>query len=156
MSSTLPINAYHSAVQNTITPSELLLRLYEGAIKSVILLEESIRSRNIPKRSDAVHRATAILGELAVALEGEGSSEWAQKLVGLYVFLIEEITVANIKDEPERLLPVRTILSDLLEGWKEAVHSTSQSVPAASAMHHSSATLPVSGTSSGRRLSLKG
>ncbi|MHB1605824.1 MAG: flagellar export chaperone FliS [Leptospirales bacterium] len=154
MSSTLPINAYHTAVQNTISPSDLLLRLYEGAIKSVVLLEEAIRSRNISMRSDAVHRSTAILGELAVALEGEDSPEWAQKLIGLYVFLIEEITVANIKDEPERLSPVRTILSDLLEGWKVAIHSTSR--PASPVAGALSPGAPGLGSSPGRRLSLKG
>ncbi|MHB8421930.1 MAG: flagellar export chaperone FliS [Leptospirales bacterium] len=154
MSSTLPINAYHTAVQNTISPSDLLLRLYEGAIKSVVLLEEAIRSRNISMRSDAVHRSTAILGELAVALEGEDSPEWAQKLIGLYVFLIEEITVANIKDEPERLSPVRTILSDLLEGWKDAIHSSSR--PASPAAGALSPGAPGLGSSPGRRLSVKG
>ncbi len=155
MSSTMPINAYHAAVQNTITPSELLIRLYEGAIKSVLLLEEAIRSRNIPKRSDAVHRSTAILGELASALDGQESLEWAQKLVGLYVFLIEEITVANIKDEPERLLPVRTILSELLESWREAIHSSSRPTGVGSPGTASPAA-PVSGAAPGRRLSMKG
>ncbi len=153
MSSTLPLNAYQTAVQNTITPSELLIRLYEGAIKSVLLLEDAIRSRNISKKIDAVHRATAILGELAAALDGQ-EAEWVQKLMGLYVFLIEEITVANIKDEPDRLLPVRKILSDLLEGWKEAVRASSR-FPEGGASDSPVSPVPTPGLP-GRRLSLKG
>ena len=151
MASTLPINAYQRTLQNTITPAELLLRLYEGAIKAVLLLEGAIREKDVPARGDAAHRATAILGELASALEGqEEAVEWLRDLIVLYLFLIEEITVANITGEAERLLPVRKILNDLLEGWREAVRM----MPRTSAATQTVRSGTVSDT--GKRLSLKG
>jgi flagellar protein FliS len=150
MASTLPINAYQRTVQNTITPAELLLRLYEGAIKAVLLLEVAIREKDVPGRGEAAHRATAILGELASALEGQETAEWSSDLIVLYLFLIEEITVANITGEAERLPPIRKILNDLLEGWREAVRK----MPRTPAATHSVAPGPLSDT--GKRLSLKG
>uniref|UniRef100_A0A7C3LZ48 Flagellar export chaperone FliS n=1 Tax=Leptospirillum ferriphilum TaxID=178606 RepID=A0A7C3LZ48_9BACT len=151
MSQGMPIHAYQSAVEHTITPAELLIRLYEGAIRSLQLLEEGIRDKNIPKRSDAVMRATAILGELAVALEGQDHLDWAPRLLSLYMFLIEEITVANIKDEPDRLQPVRAILGDLLEAWKQASKSVKvpSPLPQPREIHEPARSV-------GQRLSVKG
>lgn len=152
MSQGMPIHAYQSAVEHTITPAELLIRLYEGAIRAVQILGEGIREKNVPKRSDAVMRATAILGELAVALEGQDQIDWAPRLLALYMFLIEEITVANLKDEPERLHPVQKILGDLLDGWKQAAGMIPKSVSAPSlSPEPASASRPA-----GQRLSLKG
>lgn len=150
MASTIPISTYQKTVQNTITPPELLLRLYEGAIKSVLLLEGAIRENDIPARADAAHRSTAILGELASALEGQDGNDWSNDLIVLYLFLIEEVTVANITGEAGRLPAVRKILNDLLEGWREAVRA----MPRAS----SSPRPEISGTvpETGKRLSLKG
>ncbi|AFS54485.1 MAG: Flagellar protein (FliS) [Leptospirillum sp. Group II 'C75'] len=152
MSQGMPIHAYQSAVEHTITPAELLIRLYEGAIRSVQILGEGIREKHIPKRSDAVMRATAILGELAVALEGQDHLDWAPRLLALYMFLIEEITVANLKDEPERLVPVQKILADLLETWKQASIQASKPVsPPPLSPEPAAPVRPV-----GQRLSMKG
>ncbi|MCL4462111.1 MAG: flagellar export chaperone FliS [Nitrospirae bacterium] len=152
MSKGMPILAYQSAVEHTITPAELLIRLYEGAIRAIQILEEGIREKNIPKRSDAVMRATAILGELAVALEGQEQLDWVPRLLALYMFLIEEITVANLKDEPERLQPVRKILEDLLETWKQA----SGMVPSSASVPSFSPSSAPAGRTVGQRLSMKG
>lgn len=97
-------------------------------------------------------RATAILGELAVALEGQEQLDWVPRLLALYMFLIEEITVANLKDEPERLQPVRKILEDLLETWKQA----SGMVPSSASVPSFSPSSAPAGRTVGQRLSMKG
>jgi flagellar protein FliS len=68
------------------------------------------------------------------------------------MFLIEEITVANLKDEPERLVPVQKILADLLETWKQASIQASKPVPPPPLSPEPAAAMrPV-----GQRLSMKG
>ncbi|MDA8059936.1 MAG: flagellar export chaperone FliS [Nitrospiraceae bacterium] len=135
----MSIQAYQSASVNTMTKSEILLKLYQGLIKTVDMLEEAIVRRDIPGKIDATNRSTAILGELAMALEasreeGGEQGDWQDRLIALYLFLMEEISVSNIRNEERRLKPVREILEVLLETWKDAI---SQSPSRASSMRPS-------------------
>jgi len=138
----MSIQAYQSASVNTMTKSEILLKLYQGLIKTVDMLEEAIVRRDIPAKIDATNRSTAILGELAMALEankaesGE-SGDWQDRLIALYLFLMEEISVANIRNEERRLRPVREILEGLLEAWRDAILK-SPSRPAAMSLSQTS------------------
>ncbi len=122
----MSIQAYQSASVNTMTKGEILLKLYQGLIKTVDMLEEAIVRRDIPGKIDATNRSTAILGELAMALEankeeGGETGDWQDRLIALYLFLMEEISVANIRNEDRRLKPVKEILEGLLEAWGDAV-----------------------------------
>jgi flagellar protein FliS len=122
----MSIQAYQSASVNTMTKSEILLKLYQGLIKTVDMLEEAIVRRDIPGKIDATNRSTAILGELAMALEANKAEsgepgDWQDRLIALYLFLMEEISVANIRNEERRLKPVREILEGLLETWRDAI-----------------------------------
>jgi len=122
----MSIQAYQSASVNIMTKSEILLKLYQGLIKTVDMLEEAIVRRDIPGKIDATNRATAILGELAMALEAHKAEngetgDWQDRLIALYLFLMEEISVSNIRNEERRLKPVREILEGLLETWRDAI-----------------------------------
>ncbi len=125
----MSIQAYQSASVNTMTKSEILLKLYQGLIRTVDMLAESIDQKNVAGKIDATNRATAILGELAMALEaskeeGAAAGDWQDRLIALYLFLMEEISVANIRNDVSRLIPVREILTGLLETWRDAVLKT--------------------------------
>ncbi len=111
---------YRQTLEQTMSPSDLLIRLYEGTIRCLDIMKESMKTGNIPKRADAVNRLTGILSELASAVDGQEPKDLSDSLVSLYLFLIQEVALANIADEPLRLDPVREILSDLLGTWKTA------------------------------------
>ncbi len=111
---------YRQTLERTLPPAELLLRLYEGAIRLVDIMKEAMRTGDIPKRSDAVNRLTGIFSELASAVDGQEPKDLSDSLVSLYLFLIQEVTLANVASESDRLDPVRELLSDLLGTWKTA------------------------------------
>ncbi|MCL4485621.1 MAG: flagellar export chaperone FliS [Nitrospirae bacterium] len=115
---------YRQTMESTITPSDLLIRLYEGALRCVDLIRESMQSGDIPRRADAVNRLTGILSELASAVDGQEPRDLSESLVSLYLFLIQEVTLANVAGEAFRLDPVREILSDLLGTWRTAAMAT--------------------------------
>lgn len=111
---------YRQTFERTLPPADLLIRLYEGSIRCLDLMKEAMKSGDIPKRADSVNRLTGILSELATALEGQEPKDLSESLISLYLYMIQEVTLANVANEIDRLDPVRDLLSDLLETWKTA------------------------------------
>jgi flagellar protein FliS len=118
---------YRQTLESTLSPADLLIRLYEGAIRCVDIIKESARSGDISRRADAVNRLTGILSELASAVDGQEPKDLSDSLVSLYLFLIQEVTLANVAGELCRLDPVREIIADLLGTWRSAVLSSRKS-----------------------------
>ncbi len=115
---------YRETLERTLPAADLLIRLYEGSVRLVDIMKESMSAGDIPRRSDAVNRLTGIFSELASAIEGQEPKDLSESLVSLYLFLIQEVTLANVAGEIERLDPVRDILVDLLGTWKTAASSS--------------------------------
>ena len=115
---------YRETLERTLPPADLLIRLYEGSVRLVDMMKEAMVNGDIPRRSDAVNRLTGIFSELASAVDGQEPRELSESLVSLYLFLIQEVTLANVAGEVERLGPVREILVDLLSTWKTAASSS--------------------------------
>jgi flagellar protein FliS len=111
---------YRQTFERTLPPADLLIRLYEGSIRCLDLMKEAMKSGDIPKRADSVNRLTGILSELATALEGQEPKDLSESLISLYLYMIQEVTLANVANEIDRLDPVRALLVDLLETWKTA------------------------------------
>ncbi|EQD25146.1 MAG: Flagellar protein FliS [Leptospirillum sp. Group IV 'UBA BS'] len=61
---------------------------------------------------------------MASAVDGQEPRDLSESLVSLYLFLIQEVTLANVAGEAFRLDPVREILSDLLGTWRTAAMAT--------------------------------
>ncbi len=114
---------YRQTMESTLSPADLLIRLYEGAIRCVDIIKEAANSGDIPRRADAVNRLTGILSELASAVDGQEPKDLSDSLVSLYLFLIQEVTLANVAGEVFRLDPVREIMSELLGGWRTAAQT---------------------------------
>ncbi|MGC8529327.1 MAG: flagellar export chaperone FliS [Leptospirillia bacterium] len=115
---------YRETFERTLPPADLLIRLYEGSVRLVDMMKEAMGNGDIPRRSEAVNRLTGILSELASAVDGQEPRDLSDSLVSLYLFLIQEVTLANVASEVERLGPVREILADLLATWKAAATSS--------------------------------
>lgn len=120
---------YRQTLERTLPQSDLLIRLYEGAIRCLDIMKEAIRTGDIPRRAEAVNRVTAILSELASAIDGQEPRDFSEAMVSLYVYMIQEVTLANVADEVHRLDPVRKLLVDLLGSWKIAAASRTPASP---------------------------
>lgn len=121
---------YRQTLERTLPQADLLIRLYEGTIRCLDLMKDGMQSGDIPKRADAVNRVTGILSELASAIDGQNPKDLSESMVALYVYMIQEVTLANVSNEIDRLDPVRSLLSDLLETWRSATRATrSQNAP---------------------------
>jgi flagellar secretion chaperone FliS len=112
---------YRNVIVNTIeNKEEILLMLYEGALISVRMARRGIEEKNPKLRGEKISKVLAILTELDCALDMEKGGELAENLSVLYRYIMDLLTVANVKDDPEALVAVESILGELYEGFRGA------------------------------------
>lgn len=116
------LRSYKSSRTNTASKEDLLILLYEGAIR---FLDRSITEKeggNLSAHKEALRRGLAIVAELQNTLDFEKGGDLAIQLFELYGFMMEYLTQANITQDVSYIRRVTGQLNTLLEGWRVAVH----------------------------------
>jgi flagellar protein FliS len=103
----------------TSSPKQLIVLLYEGAIKNIRLAELATEQENHEKRSKYLVKAQDIVTELNVSLNHEEGKEIAEQLSGLYDYILNELVQANLEKDISKMQHAREMLSDLLEAWNK-------------------------------------
>ena len=112
------LDAYrHNAIE-TRTPGQLIVLLYDGAIKFLRKAVEELEARRYVEKGKCINRAVDIIRELNVCLDMDAGGEVAQNLAGLYNFIVRHLGQANVKRDPEMVREVIKLLEELNEGWK--------------------------------------
>ena len=125
---------YRSVIANTTeSKEEILLMLYEGALTSVRIARRGIEEKNPKLKGENISKVLAILTELDCALDREKGGELAENLAGIYRYLMNRLTVVNIKNDPEPLEEVERLLGELYEGFKGAAQQAAGPVYAKTA-----------------------
>lgn len=119
------MNAYTQQYQQnqilSASPEQILIMLYDGAIRFTRQAIAGIESDNDLQRREGVSRAMAIICEFANTLDHEIGGEIAQNLDGLYIFMNRQLTQANIDGDIGKLKVVEGLLVELRETWVEAI-----------------------------------
>ena len=110
---------YKNVMSHTSESKEgVILMLYEDALISLKIARRGIREKNPKLKGEKISRVLAILTELDCALDRENCGELAEDLGRLYRYVMERLSTANIKNDPEALKEVEQLLSELYEGFK--------------------------------------
>ena len=120
------LNAYRQTAVTTASKEQVLIMLYEAAIKHLKKASESCQKGDLATKGIAVGKAHDIVMELANSLDFSVGGDIAKNLERLYSFIIEQITQGNLKNEPAKFDQARGLLENLLEGWKGAVAQVQQ------------------------------
>lgn len=126
------MNAYNLYQQNHIlsaSPEQILLMLYDGAIRFVRQSIEGIEQDNLALIHHGIKKSMAIISEFSNSLDHEVGGEIAENLDALYNFMIRELTFANLHKDIEKLKIVEGLLVDLRETWGEAVKLNKAQIP---------------------------
>ncbi len=115
------MNQYFENQVNTASPEQLLIMLYNGAIRFVGEAEEAMANKKIAYRGERISKAIAILSELSATLDHEIGGEIAANLESLYDYMIRTLLAANIQDDASKLAEVREMLSGLRDTWLDAI-----------------------------------
>jgi flagellar protein FliS len=95
--------AYATTQITTASSVQVVVLLYDGAISSMKLAQESIVSLNFHDKARFLDRALRVVGELSASLNMEEGGVIGKDLRRLYEYIQFELTQANLKNEAGRL-----------------------------------------------------
>ena len=116
-----PYNKYKKTSVLSASREQILLMLYEAAIKFTKLAIQAAEEKKIAERGQNIIRAFDIIVELQATLDHKVGGDLAKQLEQLYVYMMEQYTKANLKGEVEPLKSNLKVLENLYEGWKGAI-----------------------------------
>jgi flagellar protein FliS len=120
------MNPYQKTAIQTSSKEELVLLLYNGAIKHTRSAIEFLEKKNMPDASKNICRAQAIIVELLNALNFEVGGEIAKDLEYLYSVMVDNLTVANFEHLTEPLQLNLKILEKLKSAWEGVLDQIKQ------------------------------
>lgn len=112
---------YQQNLINTATPEQILLMLYDGAIRFTRQAMMAAENGNQVQKLERISKTLAIIVEFSNTLNHEVGGQIAADLDGLYQFMIRELNAARKDESGEKLKTVEGLLVDLRETWGQAV-----------------------------------
>jgi flagellar protein FliS len=112
-----PNRAYTESSVMTATREQLVVMLYDGAIRFLAQAGAAMRAGKLDVETNRMRRAEAIIDELNLSLDME-LGEVAQQLRGIYLFCKRHLTRARLDRDPSRIDDVSRLLADLRESWQ--------------------------------------
>jgi flagellar secretion chaperone FliS len=108
----------------TATPGQLVLMLYDGALKSIGMAREAFGTpTDSPRRIETINtqllKAQAILTELQNGLNLEAGGEFARTMHRLYDYHNRRLLEANIRKQVEPIIEVERLVRELRDAWAQ-------------------------------------
>jgi|1185.fasta_scaffold24718_4 flagellar protein FliS len=123
--------AYTSSAVMTAPPQQLVVMLYDGAIRFLRQSAAGMRVGNREVALNRMQRAEAIIDELNVSLD-MSQGEVATRLRSIYLFCRRHLNEALIERDADKIDQVTRLLADLREAWQQIADSIpAQGEPAA-------------------------
>jgi flagellar protein FliS len=115
--------AYKKTSVNTASKEQVLLMLYQAAIKNCKKAIEAIEQKKIAAKGEYIGKLQDIVIELNNSLDFEVGGDIAKELSSLYDYILFSSSQANIKIDKEPLEGCLNVLNTLYAGWSEAIKS---------------------------------
>lgn len=111
--------AYQTQQIMTATPAQLVVMLYERALRALRDAERAIAEGDVQARFDHNKRATDIIAHLCSTLDMERGGEIAANLADLYRFMLDRLRRVDLGNDPQPAREVAGLLEPLLASWRE-------------------------------------
>lgn len=111
-------NKYLETKIQTATSEQLLIMLYDGAIRFCKQAIEGIRQKDSTTAHTNLLKAQDIIAELTVTLDK--NTVVSESLLRMYEYFIYRLTEANLKKNAEPVEEIVKYLTDLKETWVQA------------------------------------
>lgn len=112
----------------TASPGELIVIMYEAAIKFLEKAEKGFEEPDVSKKIETINNnlllAQNIITELTLSLKMD-AGEVARNLFVLYEFMNQSLIDANIKKELKPIQVVKDMMTQLKEAWETVAKKTS-------------------------------
>ena len=118
--------SYRAMAVATATPAQLVLMLFDGALRCTAIALNGFQEQDIARRYDQVSnnlvQAQEILRELQVSLDLKVPGGFPQRMWALYDFYIDQLKQANTRKDPEPIRVVERLLGTIRDAWAEMLN----------------------------------
>jgi flagellar protein FliS len=118
-----PWQSYRQVATQTATPGQLVLMLFDGAIR---FLDRALAGFDLDDPAECnstvsnnVIRAQDIIRELDHSLNMEVGGEFSQTMRRLYRFFDDQLGQSNLRKEPDGIRLVIRLITTLRDAWAE-------------------------------------
>lgn len=121
MSATNPWSSYRKIATQTAPPGQLVLMLFDGALRSLDRAQAGFSCLEIGERNTTIHnnlsRAIDIVRELNHSLDLEAGGQLAETLRNLYNFFESRLQESNMKKSRKGIDEILPMLRQLRDAW---------------------------------------
>jgi flagellar secretion chaperone FliS len=103
----------------TASQTQLVLMLYDGAIRFLSVGRERMIARQIEEQNHYLIKAQRIIVELLSSLNHTQGGDVAANLHRVYTYMLQRVVEANLHDQPDAITEVVELLRDLRTSWEE-------------------------------------
>lgn len=114
-------NTYKTQQIQTASKEQILVMLYEGAIRFLNLAKAGHEEGNIEKFHNNLMKTQRIIMEFMSTLDVDMGGEMAKNLFKLYEYLHYRLIQANLKKDVTMIDEVLVHLRELKSTWEEAI-----------------------------------
>ena len=115
------LNNYLQNHYEGMTPEQLILALYNGAISNLKLARKGIEEKDIKLRGESLSKAIAIISELNASISPEINDETTRFLRGLYTAILTELPRVSLNNDVETVNRAESYIAKLKEIWEKDV-----------------------------------
>src|SRR5438552_247645 len=112
-------NRYQETSVTTSSPEQLVVMLYEGAVRSLKQAVTQIARKDLIGKRQSVDRALAIVQHLQGTLDMDRGGEIAIELDRLYSYVISKVLDGSIHLRTAPIEEAAKLLTTLLSSWEE-------------------------------------
>ncbi len=109
--------AYEKTNVHTADQRQLILMLYDGAIRFLRKANQKIDEKDVESAHNYLIRTRNIISELLATLKPEKAGEVGANLRQLYIYMFNRLVQANLSKDKEAVNEVIKLMTTLREGW---------------------------------------
>ena len=111
--------AYKQTLVQSRSPLELVVMLYDGALRFLDQAAEAMDRNDMPAKAEAMSRSFAIIAELQNTLNVRDGGELARQLDALYAHMHDRLVDANVQRSSAPIREVIALLTPLRDAWSQ-------------------------------------
>lgn len=110
---------YQASRVETSSPVQLVVALYDGALRFLRTGTQALRDGNVAAKGVALTKAHAIITELLVTLDHDAAPDISAQLEAIYSFVLDRILRANAECDEKLIDEAIRALLPLRDAWAQ-------------------------------------
>jgi flagellar protein FliS len=124
--------AYAESAVLTASPEQLVVMLYDGAVRFLRQSAEAMRVGQLEQSRNKMRRGEAIIDELNNCLD-MSYGDVPSRLRSIYLFCKRHLIQANVQSDPAAIDTVVRLLGELRDSWDQVASASTPELVAATA-----------------------